>query len=166
MNLIVAVDKNWAIGKNGNLLVHIPEDMKFFKEKTLNNVVIMGRKTLESFPGQKPLKDRINIVITNDKAYKKDGVLVVHSIRDAITEANKYNKEIFVIGGASIYRQMLHFCDTAYITKIDIFSTEADAFFPNIDKFENWKMEESSSIKEYKGLKYQFTIYKKNMQMD
>ena len=109
MNLIVAVDKNWAIGQDNKLLAHIPEDMKFFREKTMNQVVIMGRKTLESFPGENPLKNRINIVITTDKTYKKENAIIVSSIEEAIIEAKKHNKDVFVIGGASIYKQMLIF---------------------------------------------------------
>ena len=161
MNLIVAVDKNWAIGQDNKLLAHIPEDMKFFREKTMNQVVIMGRKTLESFPGKNPLKNRINIVITTDKTYQKDEIIIVHSIEEAIIEAQKYNKEIFVIGGGTIYRQMLEYCDTVYITKIDIICSEADTFFQNMDNLNNWEIKEFSPIKEYKDLKYQFITYKK-----
>ena len=161
MNLIVAVDKLWAIGKDNDLLVHIPEDMSFFREKTLNQVVIMGRKTLESFPGQKPLKNRINIVITKDKTYKKDDVIIVNSIEEAIKEANKHSKEVFIIGGGAIYRQMLDYCDTAYITKINVISTDADTFFPNIDAKQNWEVVEESNEKEHENIKYKFVKYKK-----
>ena len=112
MNLIVAVDKNWAIGKSNKLLVSIPADMKFFRETTMGNVVVMGRKTLESFPGGQPLKKRTNIVLTKDKNYKVKDAIVVNSIEELLEELKKYNSEsIYVIGGESIYRQLLPYCD-------------------------------------------------------
>ena len=101
MNLIVAVDKNWAIGMNNKLLVSIPQDMKFFRETTKGKVVAMGRKTLESFPGGQPLKNRVNIVLTSDKNYQVKGTVVVHTIEEMVEELKKYeDEEIFVIGGA------------------------------------------------------------------
>ena len=103
MNLIVAVDKNWAIGMDNKLLVSIPQDMKFFRETTKGKVVAMGRKTLESFPGGQPLKNRVNVVLTSDKKYNVKGIVVVHSIDEMVEELKKYNDEdIFVIGGESI----------------------------------------------------------------
>ena len=132
MNLIVAVDSNWGIGKDNKLLVSIPADMKFFRTTTSGKVVIMGRKTLESFPNGLPLKNRVNIVITGNKDYKvKDGV-VVHSVEEALQEAGKYpSEDVYVIGGDSIYRQMLPYCSKAHVTKID-FAYQADTFFPNL----------------------------------
>lgn len=159
MNIIVAIDKNNGIGKDNDLLVHISEDMKFFKETTTGNVVIMGRKTLESFPNKKPLKNRINIVISSNKNLKIDGAIVVDSISDAITEAKKYNKEIFVIGGASIYNQFIELVDNLYVTKINK-NFEADTFFPIIDK-KKWIEEPISDIKSQDDLTYQFFKYKK-----
>lgn len=159
MNIIVAIDKNNGIGKDNDLLVHISEDMKFFKETTTGNVVIMGRKTLESFPNKKPLKNRINIVISSNKNLKIDGAIVVDSISDAIIEAKKYNKEIFVIGGASIYNQFIELVDNLYVTKINK-NFEADTFFPIIDK-EKWIEEPISDIKSQDDLTYQFFKYKK-----
>lgn len=103
MNLIVAVDENWAIGYNNELLVSIPDDMKFFRETTTGKVVIMGRKTLESFPGGRPLKNRVNIVITKKEDYEVDGAVVVHSVEEAVNEASKYDEnDVFVIGGGSV----------------------------------------------------------------
>ena len=108
MNIIVAADKNWAIGKNNKLLVSIPQDMKFFRETTTGKVVVMGRKTLESFPGGQPLKKRVNIVLTSDKNYHVNGADIVHSIDALLEELKKYPAEdIYVIGGESIYRQLL-----------------------------------------------------------
>ena len=139
MNLIVAVDKNWAIGKNNRLMWSIPADMKFFRETTRGNVVIMGRKTLESFPQGQPLKNRVNIVITRNPGYKVKGAVVVHSVEEAVEEARKYEGEIYVIGGESIYREMLSLCDTAFVTKID-HAYDADTYFPNLDQDEEWRM--------------------------
>lgn len=100
MNLIVAVDSNWAIGKENKLLVSIPQDMKFFRETTKGKVVAMGRKTLESFPGGQPLKNRVNVVLTTDKNYKVKDTVIVHTIEEMVDELKKYDSEdIFVIGG-------------------------------------------------------------------
>ena len=120
MNLIAAVDENWAIGYQNKLLTSIPEDMKFFRETTTGKVVVMGRKTLESFPGKKPLKNRTNIILTKNPSYQVEGAVMVHDLDELHKELEKYNSEdIFVIGGESIYRQLLDECDTAYITKIE-----------------------------------------------
>lgn len=163
MDLIVAVDKSWGIGKDNHLLVSIPQDMKFFRETTANNVVIMGRKTLESLPGGKPLPKRINIVISSDMDYVVTGAIVVHSINQAIAEAKKYNdKKIFVIGGASIYRQMLPYCDFAYVSKIE-HEFDADTYFPNLDEMENWEIESVSEKYEYENMSFCFVKYKNNL---
>lgn len=129
MNLIVAVDKNWAIGLHNKLLVSIPADMKFFRETTMGKVVVMGRKTLESFPGGQPLKKRTNIVLTSDKNYKVKDAVVVNSVEALLEELRQYNDEdIYVLGGESIYRQLLPYCKVAHITKID-HAYEADTYF-------------------------------------
>lgn len=159
MNIIVAVDKNWAIGKENHLLVSIPADMKFFRTTTTGKVVVMGRKTLESFPGGMPLKKRTNIVLTKDKNYKVKDAIVVHSIEEALEELKKYNSEdVYVIGGDSIYAQMLPYCDTAHVTKID-FGYEADAWFPNLDEDAEWKVSEESEEQTYFDLEYAFVKY-------
>ena len=162
MKAIAAVDKNWAIGKDGSLLESIPEDMKFFRETTLGHVVVMGRKTLESFPGKKPLRNRVNIVITRSAAYKPAGEAVTVRNMDELTAVlSGYDtEEVFVIGGESIYRLLLPLCDTAYITKIDK-EYEADAFFPDLDKEAEWKAEPLSEEKEHDGLKYRFYVYRR-----
>lgn len=161
MNLIVAVDKNWAIGLGNKLLVSIPADMKFFRQTTTGKVVVMGRKTLESFPGGQPLKNRTNIVITRDANYKvKDGI-VVSNIEEALEELKKYKDEdIFVIGGESIYRQMLPYCKTAFVTKID-HAYDADTFFPNLDEMEDWKLTGISEEQTYFDLEYVFARYER-----
>ena len=160
MNLIVAVDKNWAIGKNNRLMWSIPADMKFFRETTRGNVVIMGRTTLESFPQGQPLKNRVNIVITRNPGYKVKGAVVVHSVEEAVEEARKYEGEIYVIGGESIYREMLSLCDTAFVTKID-HAYDADTYFPNLDQDEEWRMTKISEEQTCFDLEYYFTVYEK-----
>ena len=160
MKIIVAADKNWAIGKNNKLMWSIPADMKFFRETTKGNVVIMGRKTLESFPQGQPLKNRVNIVITHDPSYKVKDAVVVHSIEEAVEESRKYEGEVFVIGGESIYRAMLPYCDTALVTKID-YAYEADTWFPNLDEEEEWEMTEEGEEQTCFDLEYAFTKYER-----
>lgn len=160
MHLIVAVDKNWAIGKNNKLMWSIPADMKYFRETTKGNIVIMGRKTLESFPQGQPLKNRVNIVITHNKDYKVKDAVVVHSIEEAIEEAKKYEGTPYVIGGESIYRAMLPYCDTALITKID-HAFDADTYFPNLDEDEEWEMTKISEEQTCFDLEYYFTVYER-----
>ncbi|NLM13106.1 MAG: dihydrofolate reductase [Epulopiscium sp.] len=159
MNLIVAVDNNWGIGCRGDLLQRIPEDMKYFKEKTLGKVVVMGRTTFESLPNKKPLKDRINIILTTNKAYKVDGAIICHSLEKLLDVLKGYSDdEIYIIGGESIYNLLLPYCSRAYVTKIKN-QYEADTFFPNLDKKEEWKLVEEGDLKEYKDILFQFTIY-------
>lgn len=161
MNLIVAVDKNWAIGNKGKLLVSIPEDMKFFRETTTNNVVIMGKNTLLSFPNGMPLKNRVNIVLTSDKNFTAKDAIIVHDMEEALLELKKYNTEnVYVIGGSSVYEQMLEYCDTAYVTYID-YSYEADRHFPNLDKNPEWKLTEESEEKTYFDVEYYFRKYER-----
>lgn len=161
MNLIVAVDKNWAIGCGNKLLVSIPQDMKFFRETTMGKVVVMGRKTLESFPGGQPLKKRTNIVITSDKNYNVKDAIVVHSIEEALEELKNYNKEdVYVIGGESIYRQMLPYCTLAHVTKIN-HAYEADTYFPNLDEMEDWEVTGVSEEQTYFNLEYEFVRYER-----
>ena len=161
MNLIVAVDSNWAIGKENKLLVSIPQDMKFFRETTKGKVVAMGRKTLESFPGGQPLKNRVNVVLTTDKNYKVKDTVIVHTIEEMVDELKKYDSEdIFVIGGESIYRQMLPYCDVAHVTKID-HAYEADAYFPDLDSDPEWEITADSDEQVYFDITYQFLKYER-----
>lgn len=161
MNLIVAVDENWAIGKNNQLLVRIPADQKFFREMTTGKVVVMGRKTLESFPNGQPLKNRTNIVLTRNKDYAVKDVIVVHSLDELHEELKKYDSEdVFVIGGEKIYEQLLDECDVAHITKID-FAYDADAYIPNLDKNPDWEITGDSEEQTYFDLEYYFYRYEK-----
>ena len=156
MNLIAAVDRNWAIGYQNKLLTSIPEDMKFFRQTTTGKVVVMGRKTLESFPGKKPLKNRTNIVLTKNPSYQVEGAVVVHTMEELHEELKKYNSEdIFVIGGESIYRLLLDECDRAYITKIE-YAYTADAYFPNLDEKKDWKITAESEEHTSFDLEYFF----------
>lgn len=161
MNLIVAVDKNWAIGYNNDLLVSIPADKKFFRFETMHKAIIMGRKTLESFPGGQPLKDRTNIVLTRKKDFKCNGVIVVHSVEEALEEAKKFaTEDVYVIGGGEIYKQMLPYCDVAHVTKID-YAYQADTYFPNLDENPEWEMTGISEEQTYYDLIYEFCKYER-----
>lgn len=162
MKLIVAVDKNWGIGRDGKLLFHLPEDLRFFKEKTLNKTVIMGRKTLESLPYGKPLPNRQNIVLSKSNVIEsKDNLIVVKSYDELFRVINSYNSdEVFVIGGAIIYNKLYKFCDELYVTKIDE-DGKADTYIENLDKDNNFVIKYSSNWYEHKGIKYKFTTYAK-----
>ena len=163
MNLIAAVDKNWAIGKNNELLVSIPNDMKMFRQMTTGKVVVMGRKTLESFPNGLPLKNRVNIVLTKNQNYQVKGAIIVHSVEEVLEELKKYDSEdIYVIGGETIYRQLLDECDVAHITKID-YAYDADAYFPNLDERPEWKITAESDEQTYFDLEYYFVKYEKQV---
>lgn len=160
MNLIVAVDKNWGIGNQNKLLVSIPQDMKFFRETTKGNIVIMGRKTLESFPQGQPLKNRVNIVISRNPEYTVKGAIVVNSVEEAVEESKKHEGDVYVIGGESIYRAMLPYCKTALITKID-HAYIADTYFPNLDEDPEWEMTGITEEQTYFDLEYVFTKYER-----
>ena len=161
MNLIVAVDKNWAIGKDNKLLVSIPQDMKFFRETTMGKVVVMGRKTLESFPGGQPLKKRTNIVLTRDKDYDVKDAIVLNTVEEVLEELKKYDEEeIYIIGGESIYRQFLPYCKLAHVTKIN-HAYEADTYFPNLDEMDDWEVTGVSDEQTYFNLEYEFVRYER-----
>lgn len=140
MNAIVAVDNNWAIGNKGKLLVSIPNDMKMFRQETTGKVIVLGRKTLETFPGGLPLKNRTNIILTKDPNYSvKDGI-IVHSIDELLEELKKYDSDsVYIVGGDSVYKQMLPYCDVCHVTRV-YHTYESDAYFPDLSKDENWKM--------------------------
>ena len=161
MNLIVAVDNNWAIGNKNELLVRIPNDHKHFREETTGKVVVLGRKTLETFPQGLPLKNRTNIILSTNKDYQVKDAIVVHSIEELLEELKKYQKEdIYIIGGDSVYRQMLPYCNVAHITKID-HEYEADAYFPNLDTDEDWEITADSDEQTYFDIAYQFLKYER-----
>ena len=148
INIIAAVGKNRELGAKNKLLWHIPADMEHFKTKTEGNVVIMGRKTFESLPKKfRPLPNRINIVVTRDTNYQinEKNVFVCHSIEDAIEKGKEFNKEVFIIGGAQIYRSALKYTDKLYLTLVDRGYPEADVFFPDYSDFKKKTFEEDHS---------------------
>jgi dihydrofolate reductase len=158
MKAIVIVDSNWAIGCEGKLLVHIPRDLQFFKKITLGKVVVMGRETLEAMPGGKPLKDRINFVITRNNSYNAS-CNICHSMDETIKELSKYkDEEIFIIGGEEIYRQFIPYCDEIFVTKVNE-NFKADKHFPDLDKLKEWEMVWDGKMQEYESTYYKFTRY-------
>lgn len=161
MNLIVAADENWGIGKDGGLLTHLPGDLKYFKEKTTGKVVVMGRATLESLPGARPLPQRTNIILTRDASFQKEGCIIVHSMQQLLTECAKYDPEdVMIIGGEQIYMQLIRQCERLFITKI-FASFDADKHIMNVDKMQSFVLACESDIMEENGISYQFLEYRK-----
>ena len=160
MNAIVAVDANWAIGREGDLLFSLPTDMKRFRSLTLDGTVIMGRKTLDSFPEGKPLPNRRNIVITRNEEFQREGCEVVSSPDAALELAAGTDEEhLWIIGGGSVYTTLLSRCKRVYLTKVDAAAEETDTYFPNLDKLPAWEVETTSETFEENGLSYQFITY-------
>ena len=157
MNLIVAVDENWAIGKGGDQLVYISADLKRFKELTTGHPVILGRKTLATFPGGKPLKNRRNLILSATPGYSVEGAEVYPDVDSLLTAAPE---DAFVIGGESVYRALLDKCDTAYVTKIHA-AFPADRYFPDLDRLPDWAAEEESDPLEEDGLCFHYVTYRK-----
>ncbi len=159
MDLIVAVDEKWGIGKDGQLLVRLSEDMKRFRKMTVGNVVIMGRKTVQTFPQQRPLPQRRNIIMTHNTQYVCPGAEVCHNIQEVLRKVEKERKkQIFVIGGGTIYKQFLPYCERAYVTKI--YQTfVADTYFKNLDEDYHWKLVAQEPLQEEKGIGYAFLTY-------
>lgn len=161
MNLIVAVDNNWAIGNNGDLLIRIPNDHKHFREETTGKVVVLGRKTLDTFPQGLPLKNRTNIILSTNPDYRVKDAVVVHSIEELLEEVKKYDsRDVYVIGGDSIYRQLLPYCNVAHVTKIDHNYT-ADSYFTNLDEEPEWEITADSEEQTYFDISYQFLKYER-----
>lgn len=159
MNIIAAVDANWAIGYKNELLVKIPNDQKWFQKITTGKVVVMGRKTMETFPNGMPLKNRTNIVLTGDRALRVKDAELVYGIEELLEKLKQYNTEdVYVIGGESVYEELLPYCDTAYITKID-YTYQADRYFPNLDNDTDWHIESESEEQTYFDLEYYFVKY-------
>ncbi|WP_317855398.1 dihydrofolate reductase [Chakrabartyella piscis] len=159
MDLIVAVDANWGIGRDGDLLRPIKGDLKRFREMTTGNVLVLGRKTLESFPNKKPLPKREHIVLTQNKDYVAEGVTLCYGLEELPEVLSKFADEtIFVIGGGSIYKQLLPHCKRAYITKIQA-AYPADTHFPNLDVDANWSVVDTGKVLEEDGVLYAFVCY-------
>ena len=160
MKMIAAVDRNWSIGKDGNLLVRIPEDQKFFKRMTLGKTVVMGRKTLDSLPGGRALKDRANIVLTRNPDFARENVTVVHSVGEALSLLSDIPADdVMIIGGETVYRAFLPFCDGAWITMIDA-AFEADSRIPDLDREPGWDMVSESEPAEHNGIRCTFREYR------
>lgn len=161
MNTIVSVDNNWGIGCNNDLLFHVPEDMRYFKEKTIGKVVVMGENTFYSLPNQKPLKDRTNIVLSDKKDLQIDGVTICHSLDELLELIKQFVAEdIFVVGGQAIYELLLPYCQVAYITHFNA-EAQADKHFPNLSTHKEWRLAERSEPVESKGLTFTFDRYER-----
>lgn len=161
MKGIVAVDKNWGIGKNNDLLFSLPADMAYFREQTKGKVVVMGSKTLKSFPNAKPLKNRVNIVFHRGNE-NYEGCIIVKDMCELNKVLKQYNTDdVFVIGGAKIYKMLLNYCDEFLITKVDA-DGGAEVFFENLDKLDNWKCIKEEKPIETNGYNISFTTYKNN----
>jgi len=159
MKAILSVDQNWAIGYKGKLLQRIPEDMKYFKQTTVGKVVVMGRETFFSLPGGEPLKDRINIVLCEDKGFSDKDIIVCSSLDELFIEIGKYPADdVFVIGGEMVYAELLPYCSEAYITKIEN-TYPADKYFRNLDEDERWEKESSGEPKSHNNIVFSFTKY-------
>lgn len=159
MNLIVNVTKNWGIGYRNQLLVSISRDLRRFRSLTEEKTVILGRKTLETFPGGRPLKNRINIIMSTNEHYAVEGAQVVHS-REELKQAlcGIPEDDIFVIGGASVYEELLPYCRRAYVTMTEA-ELPADRYFPNLDELPDWEPEETSAFETEKGLRFRYRNY-------
>ena len=160
ISAIVAVDNNWGIGFNGDLLEHIPEDLKYFKQLTSGNTIVMGRKTWDSLP-RKPLPNRYNLVITKDPSiYELTNEVSFYTLRqiEVLMLKNK-NVNYFVIGGGQIYEKLLPLCDRVYVTKIFKDHDQVDTYFPNLDESDEWAPAMQSALHTYKDLTYQFWQY-------
>ncbi|MBQ6456512.1 MAG: dihydrofolate reductase [Mogibacterium sp.] len=162
MNMIVAADSKWGIGRDNGLLASLPSDMKYFREHTLGKVVVMGRKTLESLPGQKGLPGRINIVLSTNKHFEAEGCRIVHSEYQLFDELAQYDPDdIYLIGGASLYNRFYKYCSRLYVTKMDA-DLNADAFIVNIDEDEDYSLISESEPVTENGITFRFLVYSRN----
>lgn len=161
MNIIVAVDECWGIGKNNDLLFHIPEDMKFFRSMTVGKNVVCGKNTLLSFPGGKPLPDRKHFVLTHGSLPESEQLIVAANLDDLLADiAELPEDDVIVIGGESVYRQLLPFCKKAYVTKIFKTDPEATVFFPNLDEHSDFELTDAGErLISKNGLEYAFLTY-------
>lgn len=159
MNMIVAADKNWGIGRDNGLLASIPTDMKYFRAHTLGKVVVMGRKTLESMPGKKGLPKRTNYVLTANSDYEAENCIMVHSEYELFDELSKYNPDdVYLIGGASLYNRFYKYCRRLYVTKMDA-DLNADAFIVNLDEDEDYTLVSESEPVTENGITFRFLVY-------
>lgn len=162
MQAILNCDKNWGIGRGGSLLFRLPRDMKFFREETAGKTVVMGAGTLRSLPGARPLKNRTNIVLSSslpDSDAAEKGYILVRSLPALLEKLKEFpREEVYIIGGGSVYRALLSFCERALVTKVDA-DDGADVFFPNLDETPGWSIEKESEPVSDNGLMVRFTTY-------
>ena len=158
MKVIAAVDENWAIGRNGDQLIYISEDLKHFKALTTGHPVILGRKTLATFPGGRPLKGRRNLILSRNPGLAPPEAEVFSSLEELLAAAPQ---DAFVIGGASVYQALLDRCDTACITRIEAAFPGADCWFPNLDERPEWKIAEEGPVLEEKGVRFRYVTYER-----
>lgn len=160
MKIIVNTDRNWAIGHEGELLFPIPADLKYFRDTTMGKVVVMGRKTLLSLPGGKPLPGRVNIVFTRGGEFVPEDVVVCKGL-DCLAEAlgDYPSDDVYIIGGEEVYRMMLDYCDTALVTRVDAAADRADSYFPNLDTRAGWQLANPGEPQQHEGLNYAFCTY-------
>lgn len=159
MIAIVNVTPDWGIGKDGRLLVAVRDDLRRFRLLTQGKTVIYGRKTLSTFPEEKPLKNRRNLILSSKRGYAVEGAEVCRNIEEVLEKVKDTPKdEVFLIGGASVYRQLLPYCERAYVTKTFI-DAPADSFFPDLDAMPNWEQTAASDVREENGVTYQFIDY-------
>ena len=161
MQAIVAVDRNWGIGNKGSLLVSIPADHKMFRQETVDKTIVYGRKTLETFPMARPLDKRRNIILSRNAGFHVNGAEIVHSV-DELLELVKDepSEDVVVIGGAMVYQELLPYCDTVHVTKVD-YSYVADAFFPNLDESPEWELTAEGEEQTYFDIPYTFVKYER-----
>ena len=157
MNLIVAADAAWGIGKDGEQMVYIAPDLKRFRRLTTGRTVILGRKTLETFPGGRPLRGRRNLILSGNPSFYVNGATVVHSLAE-LRQAVLPDEPLSVIGGASIYELLLPYCDAAFVTKT-LLTPPADRFFPNLDALPDWELVDASEVFEEDGVRFQYLDY-------
>ena len=164
IRIILHVDKEWGIGKRNGLMFNLPKDMAFFRNTTKGHIVVMGENTLLSFPGSKPLKNRTNIVLSADPTHEYEGCINLHTMDDLhkkMREIDESGEDIYVIGGASIYRALLPYVDDALVTKVDAVGG-ADVFFPNLDEDPAWQCVEAGPCEEEEGIPYRFLTYRRH----
>lgn len=159
MDLIVAVYDDWGIGRNGTQPVALSADRRYFRQQTAGAAVIVGRRTMEDFPGGRPLPKRVNLVLTRDSAFSVPGAETVHSVKEALERAKAFPRS-FVIGGAGVYAQLLPYCQRAYVTKVHA-TPESDVFFPNLDEDPAWRLASQTEPETEDGIRYQFCIYER-----
>lgn len=159
MEFIVAVNEDWAIGHDGGMLYHLPEDLSFFKKTTSGHIILMGRKTFESLP-KRPLPNRVNVILTTNLDYEAEGALVIHDIEELMPISHAHpDKKVFVIGGGSIYRQLLDSCSGGYVTVIHAKTEKVDTWFPNLDELPEWQSEKDLINGHDNGLDYTIKRY-------